>query len=140
MAIALERQPLNPWENSLLECTSSAVANPLAEDLALIKKGRAYDELTTRTTVAVRRPSREPGWRSRAAGREPGHRRALGTEAGCLRGFCEAVSSNRVAASLARSTLALAGSGLPTAAIGFPSANAPETAITPTTSPVSDVS
>lgn len=37
----------------LLECTSSAVANPLAEDLALIEKGRAHDELTTWTAVAV---------------------------------------------------------------------------------------
>jgi len=37
----------------LLDCASSAVANPLAEDLALIEKGGAHDELTTWTPVAV---------------------------------------------------------------------------------------
>lgn len=37
----------------LLDCKSSGVANPLAEDLALIEKGRAHDELTTWTPVAV---------------------------------------------------------------------------------------
>ncbi len=37
----------------LLDCTGSSVANPLAEDLALIERGRAHDELTTWTAVAV---------------------------------------------------------------------------------------
>ena len=37
----------------LLDCTTSEVANPLAEDLALIEQGRAHDELTTWTPVAV---------------------------------------------------------------------------------------
>lgn len=37
----------------LLDCTTSEVANPLAEDLALIERGRAHDELKTWTPVAV---------------------------------------------------------------------------------------
>ncbi len=37
----------------LLASTSSEVASPLAEDLALIEQGRAHDELTTWTGVAV---------------------------------------------------------------------------------------
>lgn len=37
----------------LLDCTSAAVANLLAEDLAMIEKGQAHDELTTWTPVAV---------------------------------------------------------------------------------------
>jgi len=37
----------------LLDCTSGEVANPLAEDLALIEKGEAHDELKTWTAVAV---------------------------------------------------------------------------------------
>jgi hypothetical protein len=37
----------------LLDCTSSRVADPLAVDLALIAEGRAHDELTMWTPVAV---------------------------------------------------------------------------------------